>query len=301
MNSQPVHISVCICTFKRPELLKRLLDRLEGQITKGLFTYSIIIADNDARQSAGGVVAAQAAASSIEIIYVVEPRQNIALARNSALENSKGDYIALIDDDEIPEMNWLLGLLQACLFYRADGVLGPVRPYFEHDPPSWVIQGRFFDRPAHATGYFLNWTETRSGNVLFKKDIIQGIKNPFRAEFGTGSEDVDFFRRMIGQGRTFVWCAEAAVAEYVPPARCRRSYQIKKALLRGGNALKHKTPYRTRGILKSLAALPLYGLALPFLYIAGDHLFMKYLISFCDHAGKLLKLLHINPVRERDL
>jgi hypothetical protein len=182
-----------------------------------------------------------------------------------------------------------------------DGVLGPVRPYFEHVPPSWVSKGKFFDRPAHVTGYPLSWPETRAGNVLFKREIIQGLENPFRAEFGTGSEDVDFFKRMIGQGRTFVWCAEAAVAEYVPPARCRRGYQIKKALLRGGNALKHKTPHQTRSILKSLAALPLYGLALPFLYIAGDHLFMKYLISLCDHAGKLLKLLHINPVKEREL
>jgi succinoglycan biosynthesis protein ExoM len=301
MNGPPAHISVCLCTFKRPDLLKRLLDKLEGQITNGLFTYSISIADNDALKSAQAVAAVQAAASSIEIVYGVEPRQNIALARNLALKNATGGYIALIDDDEIPGKNWLRDLFEACRSFHVDGVLGPVRPYFEHVPPAWVIKGKFFDRPTHATGYRLSAAETRSGNVLFKREIIEGLENPFRPEFGTGSEDNDFFRRMIGQGRVFVWCREAAVDELVPPARCRRGYQIKKALLRGGNALQYKTERRLLSIMKSVVAIPVYGLALPLLFIAGDHLFMKYLVSFCDHSGKILKLLHINPVRERAL
>lgn len=41
------HISVCICTFKRPSLLLRLLKELAGQETQGLFTYSIVVVDND--------------------------------------------------------------------------------------------------------------------------------------------------------------------------------------------------------------------------------------------------------------
>ena len=52
------HISVCICTFKRPELLTRLLERLENQRTDGLFTYSVVVADNDPAQSARQAVAA---------------------------------------------------------------------------------------------------------------------------------------------------------------------------------------------------------------------------------------------------
>jgi hypothetical protein len=50
-----------------------------------------------------------------------------------------------------------------------------------------------------------------------------------------------------------------------------------------------------------LLAVPLYGLALPVLLIAGQHVFMKYLIKFMDHAGRLLALIDLNPVRERDM
>ena len=41
------HVSVCICTYKRPVLLKRLLEGLGEQDTSGLFTFSIVVVDND--------------------------------------------------------------------------------------------------------------------------------------------------------------------------------------------------------------------------------------------------------------
>ena len=299
MTTEAKHITVCICTFKRPNLLKRLLDELERQITEGLFNYSVVVADNDHRQSAKEVVSGFAATSSIPIIYCVEPEQNIALARNRALENAKGDFIAFIDDDEIPRRDWLCNLFKTCNAYGVDGVLGPVKPRFEHKPPQWVIKGKFFERPAYGTGYKMNWPETRTGNLFFRREIFNGINYAFRAEFGTGSEDVDFFRRMMGNGRIFVWCDNAVVYEIVTPERCKRSYQIRLALLRGGNSLKHRVGL-ARKLLKSLIAVPVYCLALPFLFVAGDHYFMIYLIKLLDHSGRLLALIGINPVKERN-
>lgn len=296
---QVPHVSVCICTFRRANLLKRLLDKLENQITQGLFSYSIVVADNDYKETGRQVVSEFSGTSSIPIIYCVEPEQNFALARNKALENAKGDFIAFIDDDEIPVKDWLCNLFKTCNGYGVDGVLGPVKPYFEHKAPQWVIKGKFFERPTHNTGYTMSWPETRTGNVLFRREILNGINHAFRSEFATGSEDVDFFRRMMGKGRTFVWCNNAVVYELVPPLRCKRSYQIKLALLRGGNSLKHREG-RVRNLVKSFIAIPVYGFALPFLFVAGDHHFMKYLIKFFDHTGRLLALLGINPVKKRD-
>src|SRR5580704_8315703 len=96
------HISVCICTYKRPQLLLRTLERLQGQETGGRFSYSIVVVDNDSSQSAQPAVASFASRPSIPVQYCTEPRQNIALARNKALENAAGDYVAFIDDDEFP-------------------------------------------------------------------------------------------------------------------------------------------------------------------------------------------------------
>ena len=56
MTRTTKHISVCICTYKRPQLLKRLLGELQVLETGGLFTFSIVVADNDQGDSAKGVV-----------------------------------------------------------------------------------------------------------------------------------------------------------------------------------------------------------------------------------------------------
>ena len=39
-NHQSTHISICVCTYKRKQPLKRLLQELVAQDTSGLFTYS---------------------------------------------------------------------------------------------------------------------------------------------------------------------------------------------------------------------------------------------------------------------
>jgi len=117
----PVHISVCVCTYKRPLMLKQLISALNGQHTGGLFTYSIVIADNDEDQSGAAAVAESRMISSVPLKYCVEPRRSIALARNKVIENACGDYLALIDDDESPAPDWLLTLYKTCEKYQVEG------------------------------------------------------------------------------------------------------------------------------------------------------------------------------------
>jgi glycosyltransferase involved in cell wall biosynthesis len=295
MKADQTHISVCICTYRRPQFLKRLLAELARQQTEGLFAYSIVVADNDRTESAKSVVTEFQSASPIEITYCVETQQNIALARNKALANASGDFIAFIDDDEFPAGDWLLTLFKTCGKYRVDGVLGPVKPYFEQDPPRWIIKGKFFDRPTHDTGFIIDWTEGRTGNVLFRKRILDGIGEPFKPEFGSGGEDRNFFMRMMERGHVFAWCDEAVAYEVVPPVRWKRSFMLRRALLRGKMSLNHKSIARG-GIIKSVVAVSLYSIALPFLLVLGHHNFMKYLIKLCDHAGRILAFLGFNPI-----
>jgi succinoglycan biosynthesis protein ExoM len=295
-----MHISVCICTYRRPALLKRLLAELSRQDTKGLFSYSLVIVDNDEQQSAKPVVLDFSASSSMELTYCVEPQRSISLARNKALENARGDAIAFIDDDEFPPLDWLFCLVTARETYSAAGVFGPVRPHFDTEPPEWLIKGRFCDRPEHHTGFVMPWKECRTGNVLIGKRIIEGIGTVFRPEFGAGASDIDLFRRLIEAGHKFVWCNEAVVYEVVSPNRWKRSFMIKRALLRGRLSLLHPEG-RWLGVAKSIVAVPAYGLALPFLQLLGHHFFMQYLIKLCDHGGKLLALVGLNPVREREM
>lgn len=294
------HITVCICTFRRPQLLGRLLDELARQDIGGRFTYSVVVADNDAGGSGRDVVQERARATGLSIIYTIEPRQNIALARNAALAKATGDYVAFIDDDEFPQPTWLRLLLQTCEGCGADGVLGPVEPHFEPEPPAWVRRAGLYQRPRHRTGYVMPWPECRTGNVLLRRSILAGIGEPFRAEFGSGGEDQDFFRRMVEHGHRFIWCDEAVAYEVIPPRRWQVPFLLKRALLRGRNTFRHPRG-RWKNVLKSAVAVPLYLVALPICLLLGFPCFMRYLTKTADHLGRLLAALRINPVEVRDM
>jgi succinoglycan biosynthesis protein ExoM len=275
-------------------MLRRLLSKLEGQETEGLFSYSVVVVDNDHSGSAEQVVQTFQQASDLDVRYCAEPEQSIALARNRAVENARGDFVAFIDDDEFPTQIWLLDLFKAYNEFKADGILGPVLPYYETEPPAWIIKGKFFDRPSHSTGTILDWNNTRTGNVLLRRDIFADKNNLFRPEFGSGGEDRDFFRRMISQGMQFVWCNEAPVFELVPPERYKRSFMLRRALLRG------KTPYNhnLNAYLRSLVAIPLYTLVLPFSLLRGHHVFIKYLVKCCDHIGRVLAFFGLGVIKD---
>ncbi len=278
------HICVCVCTYKRPEYLAPLLTALCAQETEGRFTHSISIVDNDHLESARAVVSDFAAKAPLAISYDVEPRQNIALARNRTVANATGEFLAMIDDDEEPFPDWLLRLFEAMLAYAPDGVLGPVIPRFLSPPPDWAVRGRCFERPSPRTGTVLRWKQTRTGNVLIRRAVFDDPANRFRAEFRFGGEDVDFFRRQIAGGRRFVWCAEAKVHECIPSERCSRRYLLKRALLRAG----HPSSQGWAILLTSFVAIPAYAVVLPFLFISRHRSFMRHLMGMCGHIGRVL-------------
>lgn len=295
-NAITNHISVCVCTFKRPEPLNRLLEHLAQQQTSGLFTYSLVIVDNDPQRSGESTCIAFAQRrSQPSLTYCMQPEQSIALTRNKAIETTTGEFIAFIDDDEFPVDHWLLDLYRTCTSMQVAGVLGPVKRHFDEQPPKWILRGNFFERPTHPTGFVLSYRNTRTGNVLFRRNILQPGVLPFRPQFRGGS-DVDFFKLRMGEGHTFVWCNEAVVFETIPPARWKRRYLLRRALLRGISAAMRREGFLN--ILKSVIAVPLYTLGLPFALLLGHHRFMTLLVKTCDHLGKLLRLLGFNPIKD---
>jgi succinoglycan biosynthesis protein ExoM len=292
------HVTVCVCTYRRPQMLARLLRHLQGLATDDAFDWSVVVADNDPAGSARPVVDAAAASSVVPIVYTAEPVPNIARARNAALRCATGEFVAFIDDDEFPDPHWLATLVAACRHFDVAGVLGPVRPHFDEPPPRWVVDGGFCERPEHPTGHVLTWGECRTGNVLLRRAILPSDGVAFDEAFGIGGEDGDFFLRMIERGHGFRWCNEAVVYETVPPERWRRRYMLERALLRGSLTMDlpgSHLPY----LLRAAVAVPTYLIAIPLASIVSRDAAMKVCIRLCDHAGVLLAACGFRPVRAR--
>jgi len=265
------------------------------------------VVDNDNKQSAKNIVKEVNKKALVFISYFVEPEMNIALARNRAINEARGDYIVFIDDDEIPSDDWLVRLYTTCNEYAADAVFGPVKPHFEKEPPQWKVKAKIFCKPSIniKSGSVLHWDSTSTCNVLLVRKTFKDNENKFNPAFGrSGGEDVDFFRRASEKGSNFIWCAEALVYETIPPERFKKSYLLNRAFLEGANSYRHiedtaSFKEKTYCLMKTLAAILIYTVALPYLYLLGKHFFMKYLIKNCHHVGRFCKFGGITLVKER--
>jgi len=299
------HISVCVPTFRRNQMLEHLLRKLAMQETGGLFNVSVVVVDNDAAGPAKETVMRLSVELGLDISYGIEPEQTIPAARNHALQLARGNYIGIIDDDEFPSQHWLITMYHAIQVFDVDGCLGPVHPFFEEQPPSWLTKSGFCERPILRTGTLLHWNQTRTGNVLLKKEVFGKHNLCFDENFKTGGSDQEFFKKAMLVGCRFVAVEEAPVYEIVPPERWKKSYYLKRALVNGFNSHKYSVSKisgfsRFMVPVKSIGALLAYTLAAPFCACLGSHALMKYLEKGCHHLSRLLAMLGIELVKKRN-
>ena len=113
---------------------------------------SVIVVDNDAEGARRGQVVAELAGSfRFPLSCDVEPSRGHTYAYNRAFASAcratpAPDYIAVLDDDEYPEPNWLSEMIAVASDYDVDIVGGPVFPVFD-DPDHWLARAAFTHRP----------------------------------------------------------------------------------------------------------------------------------------------------------
>jgi succinoglycan biosynthesis protein ExoM len=236
-----IRAAVAVLTYNRPDELAELLGALERLMDPpGGGRLSVFVVDNDAERSAASVVELAATRSRHTLTYVSEPRPGIALARNAALHavRQEGcDAVAFIDDDEVPEPDWLLGLVRACEEYRADGVAGPVLTTFERPPTRGLLQSGVYCRERHPSGTHVPMAATN--NLLLRMNAIDSLPLPaFDVDrFNlTGGEDSDLTYRLTRSGRTLVWADDAVVREVVPADRINWRWALRRAYRTGNTA-----------------------------------------------------------------
>ena len=134
-------MSVCIATYRRPEGLGRLLTSLTEQ--QGAPPFDVIVVDNDAQHSGEGVAIRYC--ERLNLTYVVEPIRGLSRVRNRAVAESRGTFLAFIDDDEWAAPQWLARLAAKAEEYFADVVAGPVTFVFDNKVPEHIRSCSLFN------------------------------------------------------------------------------------------------------------------------------------------------------------
>jgi hypothetical protein len=145
------------------------------------------------------------------------------------------DFIAFIDDDEVPAPEWLDELLVAQQAFAADVVSGPVEPVYGPGTPNWIIRGRFFERPRTPTGTRVRFVGT--GNVLVSRRVFTDLVGYFDPRFALdGGSDTHLFLRAHEAGAVMIAARSAIVYETVAPTRANAAWLARRAF-RLGNCL----------------------------------------------------------------
>lgn len=235
-------IAVAICTYNRHEPLAVLLEALVANAARlaGRAAVGVAVVDDSSDGNARHVVERFSKRFELGLEYRVSGRQNIALARNMALETAMGigDWIAMTDDDCEPLPEWLEALLDVQQRTGSDAVTGPMRRRVPPGSPRWLTDEPFL---------FIGLSSLQDGQEMFNAATHNSMissrwlrERPwmrFDPALGeTGGEDPVFFRAAHAEGLRIHHARGAVVYENEPPSRATLGYQLRMFCWFGNNS-----------------------------------------------------------------
>jgi succinoglycan biosynthesis protein ExoM len=250
-------LAICICTYKRPEGLRCLLDGLDKQVFSAVPTPSICLIVVDNSPAGDAAEACQAGERAWPLQYLHEPRPGISHARNMTLAAVPAgtDFIAMIDDDEVPDPDWLDQLLDTQLKSGADIVVGRTTPVFPAKTPDWVSASGFFPKPQNPDTLRKLDPDPPAAtcNVLVRASLFDDPVSSFDTALAlSGGEDKLLFQSFKLSGYKFAWAATAHVRESIPAERANFVYMWRESYRRGCVKYLVKRRLKSRSALRSL-------------------------------------------------
>jgi len=238
-------ITIAVCTYRRPLMLKKCLDSLICQKIPKI-NYEILVIDNCPKENSQYIVRKILDEYQNQTIrYYIEPTLGTTHARNRAIRESRGEWIAFIDDDEVAEKSWLLNLKNSALCYDENSYLfgGKIVLDFDLSQLPW-LPPKFYKYFAqvdhgedikildlHKEEYIL------TSNMFFKKAALKKIL--FQEDLGHkgymegGGEDTRFVQDLDKIGVMQVYIPKAIVKHSVALERLRPHWILNRLFSTG--------------------------------------------------------------------
>jgi glucosyl-dolichyl phosphate glucuronosyltransferase len=226
--------SLVICTYNRANHLRDALRTALAQETGGLFTYEVLVVDNNSTDHTRAVVDSFLAEGHHNLRYLFESRQGKSFALNRALSELSGEHYTIVDDDFLLPPRWLLGIRNGLLRHpNAAFVSGKVLPHWSSPPPAWLTENhwsaiamadygeREFRASARHRICLLACTfDTAAVKAVGGYDTRLGVSG---GRIG-GVEDLDILTKLWGVGREGVYLPDVAFEHRVEPERLTKRY-----------------------------------------------------------------------------
>lgn len=228
-------LSLIIATYNGADSLPVTLESLTHQ-TLDKELWEVVIVNNNSTDSTAKVVGDfMAAHPEIRMRLVDEPNQGLSWARNRGIDESTGEYIVIIDDDEsaCPELlREYFDFLDTHPHIVAAG--GRITPRFPAKRPKWL--SRITERPIAGTLNLGNeirpFPEGKyfgGGNMALRRTAID-YYGKFDTNLGRrgskllGGEEKELYMRYYASGEDIYYLPAAEIFHHIDTERLTKPY-----------------------------------------------------------------------------
>ena len=182
-------ISIVVPTFNTPApYLEALIESVRGQLYPN---WQLCLADDASTEPHVRSILEKAAAADSRVEFSIRPANgHIVKASNSALDLAKGDYVGLLDHDDLLTPDALLHVAEAIVSERALDVLytdeDKLSPEGKRYDP--IFKGSFSPEMSLTHNYIQHFT-------VIRKRLLQEVGG-FREGF-EGAQDLDLYLRVL--------------------------------------------------------------------------------------------------------
>lgn len=237
MNTHPPLFSIVIPTWGKAQFLNQVLIGLQTQSETNFET--IIVDNNDPPRIQ--IIDIERPCSSFRIVW--EPRNGLSYARNAGIVHSNGKFIAFLDDDGVPDKDWLANLATGVDKYQADMIGGSVRLVLQESAPAWFsneLRG-YLSELMYEGKDIANIGDDQyvvGANMCISNEAcntIGGFSHFFdrTATSLRSSGDLEYMKRLQANGYRVAFAASALVWHQIPKYRVQRKYLIMRAYWQG--------------------------------------------------------------------
>ncbi|HEY9700015.1 MAG TPA: hormogonium polysaccharide biosynthesis glycosyltransferase HpsE [Trichocoleus sp.] len=119
-----VDFTVAIPTYNGEQRLPAVLERLRSQIIPTDFSWEVIVVDNNSHDRTSQIVTAFQSNFPCPLRYCLELQQGAAYARKRALSEAASELIGFLDDDNLPDSNWVTAAYRFAQAHSRAGAYG---------------------------------------------------------------------------------------------------------------------------------------------------------------------------------
>ncbi len=235
-----IRLSLIIATYNRARPLLEALESVVAQDAPPALWECVVVNNNSQDDTEARFADFAARHPAFALRMVREPRQGLSHARNCGIAAARGEYLAIIDDDERINPGFVAAYIR---FFdtHPDAVAagGRIIPEYPAGRPAWM--SRYVERPVanpldlgDRVCLFPAGRIPGGGNMALRRTAVErcGGFDPALGRVGgrlIGGEESDLFARLARAGERCWYVPDAVMWHIIPPEKLTDDYLARLA------------------------------------------------------------------------